>query len=747
MDFYVIRGNSSPYMPETFVSCIENFFSDKNDSGYMHLGCPLGVNADNKITADALLVTKNCGVIVFIFHENLNDLNKIKSENDAMYNNVYNYFSYHPAFWKGRGKLKFDYKVISILPQVPTELSNFEFDVDTIASIPRILTESEGFSEETTYQKVLEVLQNIQGLKPRSARKNVDVGDGSFGGKIKRIENELSNLDKQQMWAASEVVEGPQRIRGIAGSGKTIILALKAAYLHSQHPDWKIGVTFWSRSLRQQFRNLIGRFYQNYNAQRGDIAQPDWDKVLIRHAWGARDMSGLYRDACNKTGNVFLNFSNSSFANACETLLPNLKDEHADFDAILIDEAQDLPASFFKMVYRLTKKPKRIIWAYDELQSLNSLDMPSLEELFGTDDNGESLITLSNEHGKPKQDISLYVCYRNPIWSLTVAHALGFGIYRDGGLIQMFENAESWENVGYNVIEGKLDSGQEVSLQRTKDSMPQYFNELLTPDECIQVKKFDTPDDQYEWVATEIKKNLKVDKLLPEDIVVVLLSSPSDGSFPYRAYDELKFYLNKKRILSLGPKERDVFKRSNHITCAQIFRAKGNEAPMVYVINADTCAGGNAAMRNRLFTAITRSKAWVRITGTGNAMDDILKEIELCRENNFCLKFQLPADEQAENIRHIHSDDISKQLQRVFEAMDNGEFSITELFALAGLLSKQGDRKKLQQKIRSANRKHIINLTDKQKELVDQIYIPKKRESKPKKISLELVTGFDIPKA
>ena len=33
--------------------------------------------------------------------------------------------------------------------------------------------------------------------------------------------------------AVIETVEGVQRIRGLAGSGKTIVLALKAAYLHA----------------------------------------------------------------------------------------------------------------------------------------------------------------------------------------------------------------------------------------------------------------------------------------------------------------------------------------------------------------------------------------------------------------------------------------------------------------------------------------------------------------------------------
>ena len=38
-----------------------------------------------------------------------------------------------------------------------------------------------------------------------------------------------------------EIVDGPQRITWTwQDQGKTIVLALKAAYLHAQNPDWNI---------------------------------------------------------------------------------------------------------------------------------------------------------------------------------------------------------------------------------------------------------------------------------------------------------------------------------------------------------------------------------------------------------------------------------------------------------------------------------------------------------------------------
>ena len=70
----------------------------------------------------------------------------------------------------------------------------------------------------------------------------------------------------------------------------------------------------------------------------------------------------------------------------------------------------------------------------------------------------------------------------------------------------------------------------------------------------------------------------------------------------------------------------DVFFAENEESVAftGIYRAKGNEAAMVYVINSDLCYDSTfelAKKRNQLFTAITRSKAWVRVLGVGENMN------------------------------------------------------------------------------------------------------------------------------
>src|SRR3546814_941572 len=80
---------------------------------------------------------------------------------------------------------------------------------------------------------------------------------------------------------------------------------------------------------------------------------------------------------------------------------------------------------------------------------------------------------------------------------------------------------------------------------------------------------------------------------------------------------------------------------------------------MVYVINAQVCNGfgtGLASLRNRLFTAITRSKAWVRVIGYGPQMQGLIDEFSALRKRNFVLDFTYPDDTLLSKLRIVHRD-------------------------------------------------------------------------------------------
>src|SRR4029079_17665121 len=89
--------------------------------------------------------------------------------------------------------------------------------------------------DDNVYEAALSAIQSISTIRKSRTKRTVTRTD-SRGAKLKRLEDSIATLDNMQSKAVLETVVGVQRIRGLAGSGKTIILALKAAYLHAQHP-------------------------------------------------------------------------------------------------------------------------------------------------------------------------------------------------------------------------------------------------------------------------------------------------------------------------------------------------------------------------------------------------------------------------------------------------------------------------------------------------------------------------------
>jgi superfamily I DNA and RNA helicase len=108
---------------------------------------------------------------------------------------------------------------------------------------------------------------------------------------------------------------------------------------------------------------------------------------------------------------------------------------------------------------------------------------------------------------------------------------------------------------------------------------------------------------------------------------------------------------------------------------AQIYRAKGNEAPVVYAVDAQrTVAPFNeVTRRNTLFTAITRSRAWVRITGWGDGMDTLAAEIRTVVQEKYQLRFKVPTTEELATIRHIHRErprEVEATVKRTSKVLD-----------------------------------------------------------------------------
>ena len=662
----IVRGVTTK--PVATDNLITNLLSCEIE-GHLSTGYPVIASPDGPHTIDALLLSPQIGLVCFDLVEGI-DIGDFQERQDNSFNQLSAKLLKHRELVQGR-ELLIDIHTITYTPVIT--------DPQVIDEHP-ILNENSllvGISNlrwsrasQEIYERTLSAIQTITGIRRANSVRDI-TNPKSRGAELLKLESSISTLDRLQSKAVIETIDGVQRIRGLAGSGKTIVLALKAAYLHAQHPRWKIAVTFNTRSLKDYFKKLINGFLIEQTGE-----EPNWDNLRVINSWGApgsQDRDGIYHQFCQTHEIDYYNLTSArnrfgrdnelhkvvtDALNAVTKIIPT-------YDAILIDEAQDFSPAFLRLCYLMLKDPKRLVYAYDELQNLTEEGLPSVEEIFGSK-NGKPLVTFTSETNnlEGQRDIILEKCYRNSRPVLVSAHGLGFGIYRNPlienqtGLVQMFAYPELWKDIGYKVKRGQLKLGYDVTLFRTTDTSPEFLEEHSQVDDLIIFKRFENERAQAEWVAKQIQDDLDSGELRHNDIIVI-------NTNPMTARSKLGVV--RKALLKHGIRTHhagvdtspDVFYQGDSVTCTGIHRAKGNEAAMVYVINGNECHTSSANLslvRNRLFTAITRSKAWVRVTGIGTGMDYLIEEYDKIRNADFCLNFKYPTQAELDHLKTIHRD-------------------------------------------------------------------------------------------
>lgn len=656
----IIRGASEkPVSTDTLINFVENAAIQE---GILFTGYPIIGVSTSKSSLDALLLTSEHGIIVFDIIEEVEVSDRVVIR-DELYNIMLQRLIGYKELTAKRGQLKANLTVLTIAPAwTKSDLQDEETIIDQSDFDKFIDSAKQENLTVEDYRKLLQSVQAITKLRQKPPRKTSN--QNSKGAILNEIEKSISNLDRQQSKAVIETVDGIQRIRGLAGSGKTIVLALKVAYLHSKFPDWTIGVTFNTRSLKNQFIDLINKFTIEHKNE-----EPDWTKIKILQAWGSSKDTGIYYEFCKLNNVEYFDFDTAKEKHGYSSNLIDIISSIAIskittsrevYDAILVDEAQDFSETFLKLCYVLIKpadvnnpKNKRLIYAYDELQKLNDANpLRNPKDIF------EGITFESFTPNKPQQDIILEKCYRNSAPVLVTAHALGFGIYREENeLVTMFRDKELWKDVGYKVESGQLEFGKQVILTRDNETSPDFLISKIPQNEIIQFESFDTFEKQLQKVADEIEKNLNEDELNYRDIVVIhphAIKAKNDLA-PLR---NLLFNKHIESHLAGVNTSADDFFLDQSIAFTSIFRAKGNEAAMVYIINADYCFDRPELIkkRNILFTAITRSKGWVRVYGIGERMNGLIDEFKKVKQQDFKLNFVYPTVDEMDKLNVLHRD-------------------------------------------------------------------------------------------
>lgn len=591
------------------------------------------------------------------------ELRDVDQNLDIIFGQLHGRLTRHRTLRRSKKELLFQLEPVIFAPRL-SNLDNLDaFDaeiINDVASLAAFLSriKSERISDRVLAE-IASVIEGAKGIIVPQAREVPSDKQRTRAQLVNELEAEIANFDADQKHGYMEVIGGPQRIRGLAGSGKTVVLAMKAALTHLRHPDATIIYTYYTRSLHQHVRRLITRFYRQF-----DDRDPNWNKLRIMHAWGGASKPGVYSEACALCGTRPLTYSDvsgarSPFDAACEDLLTKAEIPEA-FDYVFVDEGQDFPASFLRICLQLSKG-KKLVYAYDELQNIFQTEVPSVELVFG-------------QGFKLEEDIVLKKCYRNPREVLVSAHALGFGLYGER-IVQMLENEAHWEDLGYVIEAGELSTGSHVRILRPDANSPSSISKNSTFEEIVSVEVLDSADKEVESVGRRIVADISKEGLRPEDVVAICV----DDKFARAYFGALSNYLQRHGIDSNNivgsASSGDVFYRDDAVTLSSIHRAKGNEGYSVYVMGVDALSRrAGIRSRNMIFTALTRAKAWVHVTGVGSSATKFQQELRMAAQHFPYLEFVYPDKDELQimkrDLRDTPEERAEKTVEDLLEVID-----------------------------------------------------------------------------
>lgn len=198
-----------------------------------------------------------------------------------------------------------------------------------------------------------------------------------------------------------------------------------------------------------------------------------------------------------------------------------------------------------------------------------------------------------------------------------------------------------------------------------------------SPADLIKTFTTDTIAVEVGWVVDSIKAIIN-EGLDASDIMVICLDDRNARDYFKLISDGLDTHNIRVNNLLADPYGDPRFYVPEHVTLTTVYRAKGNETAVVFAIGIDAIYPNRKQQqaRNKLFTAFTRAKGWLRVSGIGHGAIKFKDEIDLALGLMPRMQFVQPDPSQIMTLQRDLSDKESKlrrlqeQIDREFEELD-----------------------------------------------------------------------------
>lgn len=433
-----------------------------------------------------------------------------------------------------------------------------------------------------------------------------------IGVQVQDMELALKEATQQQKEYGRSDLRGHHRMfRGVAGSGKSIMLALSVAQTLTNYRNER-ATLFGSterkpRALVVCFnRALVPYLRQKVEDRFERVAwdKPADDELTVTHFEGLVRISEA-KEPSLKSGLDYSEKSNR--ARAMCAAMDKLDKTAADavmFDAVYVDEAQDLLPEEFEFLLKLARKNDKggqtVILFYDNAQNIYGVPAPVWSKL------GINIVGRT---------VFLDQCLRNTRETLLFAFNVLVGSFAPEGervTTRTFADVESLRQRG--LIEEK-DGRFDIFF--TKRSGPLPF-----------VQAYANRETEVDGVVEAVRRLLLNHKVLPSDILILYNS--------HKSYSDL---LGPKFKKALGDSIRLRFVDRAHdankdlplledgaLTVSTIASAKGYDAPVVLLLGVDELDTSNED-RATFYVGATRAKLHLVVTGVKRDKPTLLNEV------------------------------------------------------------------------------------------------------------------------
>ncbi|MFA0847162.1 MAG: UvrD-helicase domain-containing protein [Methanobacterium formicicum] len=358
----------------------------------------------------------------------------------------------------------------------------------------------------------------------------------------KRTGLDLTEQQKQR----AEPKPGHRRLRGAAGSGKTLVIAYRAAKLASQNQ--KVLVITYNRNLWYFIKEMVNNTPFNFN----------WSNITFRHFHGF----------CNDLLNEFLIPRPSNIDDIVTVLDTALENKNLDkfkFDAILIDEGQDYSWEWYNFLSKFLTERNELFLVCDEKQNIYDRELSWIDGKMENVQFRGRWAELSTIHRLPRKIADIANDFSE---EFELSQSVEFD-YAQTTLFNDNESFFSWENIeDENWLFDIFDAYQTFNQQ-------QIDHQRVRPSEiAILLPKKQMGTEVVEFFA---------EKGIPCDHVFITKNSRN--------------WRNKK-ISVLGDERLKI---------STIHQFKGWESPNVILVIPEHWSGGDNNLDSVVYTAITRT--------------------------------------------------------------------------------------------------------------------------------------------